>query len=457
MDFTPDQVLNNRYRLVRPLGQGAMGAVYEAFDPVLNRKVAIKQLQVNPITGELAPEQIQQQFLREAQSLAGLHHPNLPRVTDFFTDNTLQYLVMDFVDGQTLQDILNRQPDGLNQAQVLSWADQLLSALEYIHSQNLIHRDIKPSNIRLTPDGRIFLVDFGLVKAYDAANPHTLTMMRGIGTPEYAPPEQYDTSDSFTDQRSDLFALGATLYHLLTGYAPATATRRMADPASFQPPSAHAAHISASVERVILRSLELDRTKRFQSAADMRAALKAAATEITSTSLDTRALRTELDRAADQSDRPSPTDRFRAPRWALIAIGAMVIAAVVFIAAQSGSPVAKPTPSAVPVADVKITQLSGSTTPEYVLIQNTGTAPQDLSGWYLESTIGPQTFNFPIGLTLNPSATLRLESYTGATNNPPSTLLWSTDPIWRNAGDKAVLRNRAGAAINTLCYGDACP
>jgi competence protein ComEC len=130
---------------------------------------------------------------------------------------------------------------------------------------------------------------------------------------------------------------------------------------------------------------------------------------------------------------------------------------VIVIATQVGAPIAQPTPSVALAADVKLGQLSGASIPEYVLIQNTGTAPQDLSGWYLESTIGPQTYNFPIGFTLAPGTAVRIESYTGAANNPPATLLWSTDPIWRNAGDKAVLRNRAGAAISTLCFGDACP
>ena len=126
---------------------------------------------------------------------------------------------MDDIEGQTLQEIVQANRGGLDEAQVLDWADQLLSALEYIHGHHLIHRDIKPSNIRRTSDGRIFLVDFGLGKPYDPNNPRTITMMHGLGTPEYSPPEQYDPQ-SHTDERSDLYALGATLYHLLTGEAP---------------------------------------------------------------------------------------------------------------------------------------------------------------------------------------------------------------------------------------------
>ena len=191
------QTLNNRYRVIRLLGTGGMGAVYFARDPVLDRNVAIKQLQTDPITGQLLAEQIRTQFQREAQILASLHHPNLPRVTDYFTEDKLHYLVMDYIEGQTLQEIVQANPGGLDEAQVLDWADQLLSALEYIHGHHLIHRDIKPSNIRRTSDGRIFLVDFGLVKPYDPNNPRTITMMHGLGTPEYSPPEQYDPTKPY--------------------------------------------------------------------------------------------------------------------------------------------------------------------------------------------------------------------------------------------------------------------
>ena len=104
-----------------------------------------------------------------------------------------------------------------------------------------------------------------------------------------------------------------------------------------------------------------------------------------------------------------------------------------------------------------ITLLSGVTTPDYLLIQNSGNAPQDLTGWYVESTVGPQTVSFPSGYSLAPGASVCIESYMGGENDPPQTLPWSTDPIWRNAGDKAILRNSAGAAISSMCYGDACP
>jgi serine/threonine-protein kinase len=276
MLLTPGQVLHERYRVIGLLGQGGMAAVYCGHDRSLDRLVAIKQLRPDPLASEKAIQQARQQFLREAQILATLDHPNLPRVTDYFDHDGVEYLVMDYVEGQTLSDAVERNGRGLDEDRVLDWADQLLSALDYIHRHGIIHRDVKPSNIRLTPDDRIFLVDFGLVKLFDPTNPKTATIMHGLGTPEYAPPEQYDAHLGHTDPRSDVYALGATLYHLFTARAPATATQRIADPGSFKSPRAIGARISPELERVILRSMELQRAHRFGSAAEMRAALKLA-------------------------------------------------------------------------------------------------------------------------------------------------------------------------------------
>jgi serine/threonine protein kinase len=275
MELPTGYVLNDRFRIIRLLGKGGMGAVYYAYDPVLNRYVAIKQLQPPPVEAERAAEQLRKQFLREAQTLASLHHPNLPRVTDYFIKDDKHYLVMDYIEGQTLLDMLVANKQGFAEDLVLEWADQLLSALEYIHANNVIHRDIKPANIRRTTDGRIFLVDFGLVKPYDLNDPRTMTMFHGVGTPEYAPPEQYDPS-VHTDPRSDIYALGATLYHLLTGQAPISVTRRTTDPSAFRLPRQAKSDISPAVEQVILRAMEVERAKRFASAADMHAALNLA-------------------------------------------------------------------------------------------------------------------------------------------------------------------------------------
>lgn len=450
-ELSTGQILNGRYRVIRLLGTGGMGAVYHATDPVLKRGVAIKQLLADPIAGQAAAQRIQAQFQREAQILASLHHPNLPRVTDYFTEDDRHYLVMDYIEGQTLQELVLVNTGGLEESQVLDWADQLLSALEYIHAHHLIHRDIKPANIRRTPDGRIFLVDFGLVKPYDPNDPRTTAMIHGIGTPEYSPPEQYDPA-SHTDERSDLYSLGATLYHLLTGEAPVSVTRRTSDPDAFRAPRAARADIAPDVERAILRAMEMERAKRFDSATDMRTALQTARQAVPGQAIETVAPPTTPGTA------PAPRRRARPGRLAAIglAVAAVAVGVIAFLVARGSQQPALPAATAVPRADVQITLLSSRTAPEYILLQNQGTAPQDMSGWYLESAVGPQTFNFPIGFTLSPSATVRIESYTGARNEPPQTLLWSTDPIWNNAGDKAVLRNAAGAAISSKCYGDQC-
>ncbi len=276
MTLKTDQILKHRYRVVTLLAHGGMGSVYQAYDLVLDRRVAIKQLQLDPSASEHALEQTREQFQREARILASLDHPNLPRVIDHFTEEGAEYLVMDYVAGRSLSEIVEGSHGGLNESQVLDWADQLLSALEYIHRYSVIHRDVKPSNIRLTPDGQIFLVDFGLVKLYDPEQPRTATIMHGLGTPEYAPPEQYDARLGHTDPRSDIYALGATLYHLLTGQAPPTATQQMSDPESFRRPRTISPDVSPDVERVILRAMELQRSRRFASAADMRSALRLA-------------------------------------------------------------------------------------------------------------------------------------------------------------------------------------
>ncbi len=269
-----DQVLANRYRLIVLVGQGAMGAVYDAEDLVFNRRVALKRLRYAPEADERIIEQTRAQFEREARILATLRHPNLPRVTDYFTFGDQEFLVMDYIEGQSLEEMMIMRPGGLDETTVLGWAEQLLSALEYIHGHGLVHRDVKPANVRVTPEGHIFLVDFGLVKIFDPANPKTATAVRGLGTPQYAPPEQYDAELGHTEPRSDLYSLGATMYHLLSGIPPATVTRRVSNPDAFLKLRDINPMVSPEVERVILRAMEVPIAKRFASASDMRAALK---------------------------------------------------------------------------------------------------------------------------------------------------------------------------------------
>jgi formylglycine-generating enzyme required for sulfatase activity/predicted Ser/Thr protein kinase len=268
------QVLNNRYRIIEPLGRGGMGSVFKARDDTLNRFVAIKELRIDPGSSPQIRAQVQQQFLQEAQVLANMNHPNLPRVTDYFTVGPAEYLVMDFIEGRNLSGLLT-QGGGrpFDEAQVLNWARQMFDALAYCHARGVIHRDIKPQNLIVTPDGRVVLVDFGLAKVYTGTDMRTKTAVRGLGTPEYAPPEQYDSIAGHTDARSDIYALGATLYHLLTGQPPPTATQRAHNPASFVLPPTWHTLISPTTQGVILRALRIPAAERFASIGEMQAAL----------------------------------------------------------------------------------------------------------------------------------------------------------------------------------------
>ncbi|MBN2394255.1 MAG: serine/threonine protein kinase [Anaerolineae bacterium] len=268
MPLTTGQVLQNRYRVVALLGQGGMGAVYRAWDTRLNAPVAIKEMVPQTGIPSTMLAQLRQQFRQEAMVLGRLSHPNLVRVTDFFEEAGNAYLVMEFVQGESLASYINRM-GALPEGQVVAWARQLLDTLTYCHSQGVLHRDIKPQNVILRADGQLILVDFGLVKLWDASAPQTQTMMRGMGSPEYAPPEQYGTHSQHTDPRSDLYSLGATLYHALTGYAPPTATDRIVRPGLLTSVRQFNPQASPALEAALFRALELQPESRFQNAAEM--------------------------------------------------------------------------------------------------------------------------------------------------------------------------------------------
>jgi serine/threonine protein kinase len=265
------RILQNRYHLQSLLGRGGMGAVYRAWDARLEVPVAVKEMVPQPGLDPQTLAHLRGQFRQEALTLARLNHPHLVRVTDFFEEGGNAYLVMDLVQGQSLADLIAARGP-LPEDQVLEWTRQLLDALAYCHSQGVIHRDIKPQNVIIRPDGKAVLVDFGLVKLWDPRDPRTRTALRGMGTPEYAPPEQYDAT-GHTDPRSDLYSLGSTLYHALTGQAPPTATARIAHPESFRPLRALAPGVSPRTEAAVMRALELPAGARWPDAAEMARAL----------------------------------------------------------------------------------------------------------------------------------------------------------------------------------------
>jgi serine/threonine-protein kinase len=253
-----------------------MGAVYRAEDLRLEGRIcAIKEVCPDPDATPEALAQSQEQFHREAFTLARLDHPNLPKVSDTFTEGQREYLVMDFVGGRELRDLMEgqrRQGQFLDERQVLQWADQLCDALGYLHDQDppVLHRDIKPANIKLTPGGLIKLVDFGLVKLLATDDSRTVTVLQGRGTVAYTPLEQYGGDTGHTDARSDVYSLGATLYHLLTNHPPADAKQRFLDSDVLRHPRAINPHISPATERAILAAIAMHPDQRPPSVAAFR-------------------------------------------------------------------------------------------------------------------------------------------------------------------------------------------
>lgn len=266
-------ILQSRYRILHQIGRGGMGAVYEAVDLRLGHSVAIKQALTQN-------EQLWKQFEREARLMAGLNHPVLPRVSDYFTEGNQAFLVMQFVEGDDLAKMLAQQPGPLPERVVIAWADQLLDALVYLHSHDrqVVHRDIKPHNLKVTEGGRIMLLDFGLAKSQgeNHEDPESGQSIFGY-SPRYAPLEQIQ--DRGTTPQSDIYALGATLYHLLTGVKPADALVRAAaviatDPDPLKP--AHEINSSVSVElsAVLNRAMAQNPNSRYATAAEFREALR---------------------------------------------------------------------------------------------------------------------------------------------------------------------------------------
>ncbi len=262
-------LLNNRYTIINTIASGGMGAIYRATDEILGISVAVKE-------NFFSTEEFLRQFRREATILAGLRHPNLPRVTDHFViTGQGQYLVMDFIEGHDLRDIISRQ-GALSEENVVRIGVAICDALEYLHSRDpgIVHRDIKPGNIKITPKGHVTLVDFGLAKF---SRGEATTVGAQALTPGYAPPEQYGQG---TEPRSDLYALGATLYALLTGNVPEDGLSRILGSIELTPIRRHNPQASTAVARVIERAMAVQLTDRYQNASALKQALLNAAPQI---------------------------------------------------------------------------------------------------------------------------------------------------------------------------------
>lgn len=255
-------LLHDRYQVLERIGQGGTGSIFLAEDTRLEgRLCAIKEVSYDRALPPETLAQAREQFFREASVLARLDHPNLPKVSDYFSAENRDYLVMDYIPGKDLRERMldaKQEKTFLSEKEVLHWAMQLADALNYLHRQEppILHRDIKPSNLKLTPSGLLKLVDFGLVKIM-APNEVTITVIQGQGTASYTPLEQYGGDDTHTDARADIYAFGATLYHLLTNTPPSEARKRFLDTRSLTPLRDLNPHISMRVERAILWAMSL--------------------------------------------------------------------------------------------------------------------------------------------------------------------------------------------------------
>lgn len=261
-----ETLIAGRYQLVSRIGQGGMGAVYKAIDTRFNnRPVAIKEMS----SAGLSPARLQEAeaaFEREAHLLADLLHPNLPRIYDHFTENERSYLVMDFIEGQTLEEYLVQIGGGpLPVDQVIKWAEQLCDVLNYLHTHQppIIFRDLKPSNVMLSGSGHLYLIDFGIARIFKPGKQHDTV---ALGSPGYAAPEQYGKAQS--TPRSDIYSLGALLHHLLTGLDPSE------QPFFFLSASKVNPAVSPALDALLKQMLEMEADRRPASAQDVLKALE---------------------------------------------------------------------------------------------------------------------------------------------------------------------------------------
>ena len=262
-------LLNDRYQIIDIIAKGGMGAVYAAKDISLAVKVAIKE---NLVFDEAASRQ----FQHEASILAGLRHINLPRVTDHFViEGNKEYLVMDFIEGDDLKEVLSSKGT-FSEKEVITIGTAICDALNYLHNLKppVVHRDIKPGNIKISPDKKIYLVDFGLAKFVEPGK-ITTTGAQAL-TPGYASPEQYGQG---TEPRSDIYELGATLYALITGYVPEDGLARATGSTKLTPVNEHNPGVSAHLASVIEKALEIEIENRYTNAEAFKQSLLGAIDE----------------------------------------------------------------------------------------------------------------------------------------------------------------------------------
>lgn len=424
-------LLGERYNVVSVLGCGAMGAVYLADDNRLaGRRCAVKENRPDLSLPEKVRTQSREQFLAEASILARLDHSRLPKVSDYFVENNREYLVMDYVEGDDLVTLLNKSKVPLDEATVLEWVDQVLDALEYLHSlepQPIIHRDIKPANLRVNSRGRVKLVDFGLVKLLDPNNPDTKVELRGLGTPAYAPLEQFAGSQKHTDARSDIYALGATMYHLVTHLPPAEVHQRLLNPETLILPQELNAGLSPQTQELILKAMAIHPNERYQTAKEMRQAVA----ETLEAAQHAATLPVEA------PVRSRSTDSRKTPVWMMALVGVFLLALAAgliyfFVFGSTGQSQTSPQPIA--LADGQL-----AATPTSVNVQPLSDAPTATSGPNTEADDSTVQASLPADPTDTPTP-----GFT-ATPTPTPTAVVST-------GSSRLARISPASLMGTVAY-----
>jgi serine/threonine-protein kinase len=374
MPFQSGDLLHGRYRIEGQLGAGGMGAVYRAFDTLRDELCALKEFRLGhlpskedpdmdpgpPPTGRkqvetLSREKAADQFKREARILARLEHPNLPKVTDYFSIGDDYYLVMTLIEGQDLETMLElAESKPFPEPQVLTWMSQVMDALAYCHAQGVIHRDIKPANVIVTASGQAFLVDFGIAKPEDPSG--TTTIGAQAVTPGYSPPEQYGGTGG-TDMRSDIYALGGLMYALLTGHHPLSALDRMLGQV-LPSPRSEVGDISPEVDWAVMEALEIQKEDRFESVTEMAQAmgLRLPSQQPALAEALIPPLPTQRFEPAAETIAPPPRRRVPWKVLGLSGLGIVAVLAVAFLALGGGEtpfaflPGATDTPTPTPTA-----------------------------------------------------------------------------------------------------------
>jgi serine/threonine-protein kinase len=350
-------VVQGRYTVIRLLGQGGMGAVYQVADSRIGGKLlAMKEMSDAALTDPQEKAAAIAAFGQEAQLLARLDHPNIPKISDFFTENQKHYIVMEFVPGETLENRLARQAAPCGEADVRNWALQLSDVLEYLHRQvpPVIFRDLKPGNIMVTPQGQLKLIDFGIARLFKPGKAGDTHVM---GTPGFAPPEQYGKGQ--TDARSDIYSLGVVLHHLLTCYDPASTPFRL------PPVRQISRNVSQELEVIVARASHPAVAQRYQSVAELRRDLYGSAPA------------SPMAPAVTPSPAATPAPARRSvPAWVVVVVAiAMLGAGVVIADRMSGS--SPPTPivieKIVVVPPTTAAPAAAPTTPRPVLSSPTAT------------------------------------------------------------------------------------